>query len=175
LEVCLVNLARLLDPELILLEMETRDLPEEEREEIPREKYVLGQKEKILSEFVDLLERSGRTGNRNKLFVDLFNREKRAGTGLERGIAVPHVRTAQAKEFLFAFARSTPGLEFDCQDGEPAHLFFILVAPPYDDELYLKIYRKLASAFANSGFDLTREFLDAQDEGEIIRTLRHLD
>lgn len=170
-----MNLARLLDPELILLEMKTQDVPAEEREEIPQEKYVLAQKEIILGEIVDLLDSSGRIGHRNKLLLDLFNREKRAGTGLERGIAIPHVRTPQAKEFLFAFARSTPGLEFDCQDGKLAHLFFILVAPPYDDALYLKIYRKLATAFVNSGYSLTQEFLDARDEGEILRTLRQID
>jgi mannitol/fructose-specific phosphotransferase system IIA component (Ntr-type) len=150
-------------------------LTEEEREEVPREKYLLAQKREILSEFVDLLDRTGRIGNRNKLLVDLFNREKKAGTGLEKGIAVPHVRTSQAKEFIFAFARSTPGLEFDCSDGGLAHLFFILVAPPYDDAHYLKIYRKLATAFSFSGLDLTREFLDARDEGEILRAMRHLD
>lgn len=170
-----MNLVRLLRPELILLEMETRDLPEEERGDVPREKYILSQKELILSEIVDLLERSGRIGNRNKLLVDLFNREKKAGTGLEKGIAVPHVRTMQAKEFVFAFARSTPGLEFDCMDGELAHLFFVLVAPPYDDALYLKIYRKLGVAFSAAGSDLAQEFLDARNEGEILRAVRRLD
>ncbi|MFQ5599255.1 MAG: PTS sugar transporter subunit IIA [Candidatus Krumholzibacteriia bacterium] len=168
-------LARHLRPELILLEMKTRDLPEEEREHVPREEYVLSQKKEILAELVDLVHRSGRVGNRNKLFKDLFNREKKAGTGLEKGIAVPHVRTPQAKEFVFALARSTPGLEFGCQDGRPAHLFFVLVAPPYDDTTYLKVYRKLATAFSFSGLDLTQEFLEARDEGEILRAVRHLD
>ena len=170
-----MNLARRLSPELIQLELTSRDLPAEEREEIPREKYVLAQKEKILTELVELLMRSGRVGNRNKLLTDLFNREKRAGTGLKMGIAVPHVRTPQVKEFLFAFARSTGGLEFDCLDEKPAHLFFVLVAPPYDDSTYLKIYKKLATAFNFAGEDLLREFLEASDEGEILRAMRRLD
>jgi mannitol/fructose-specific phosphotransferase system IIA component (Ntr-type) len=170
-----VNLARRLRSELIQLELQSKDLPPEEREEIPREKYVLAQKEKILTELVDLLMRSGRVGNPNKLLIDLFNREKRAGTGLKMGIAVPHVRTNQVKEFLFGFARSTPGLEFDCLDGEPAHLFFVLVAPTYDDSTYLKIYKKLATAFSFAGEDLLREFLEAADEGEILRAMRRLD
>ena len=80
-----MNLARLLRPELILLEMRTCDLPAEERSEIPPERYVLSQKEKVLDELVDLLERSGRVGNRNKLLTDLLNREKKAGTGLRSG------------------------------------------------------------------------------------------
>ena len=142
---------------------------------MPREKYVLSQKERILEELVDLVERSGRVGHRNKLFTDLFNREKKAGTGIGKGIAVPHVRTGEVKEFLFAFARSTPGLDFDCRDGAPAHLFFVLVAPPWDDTTYLKIYRKLATAFSLSGLEITQEFLEARDEGEIVRAVRRLD
>ena len=170
-----MNLARLLRPELILLEMETLDLPEDEREEIAPEKYLRQQKERILGEIVDLLDRSGRVANRNKLLTELTNREKKAGTGLKCGLAVPHGRTPQVKEFLFAFARSTTGVEFGCLDDEPAHLFFTLVAPPWDDQSYLKVYKKLAEAFSFSGEELKREFLEAQSEGEVLRALRRLD
>lgn len=170
-----MNLARHLDPELILLELRTTDLPEEEREEIPREKYVLAQKEKILAELVELLARSDRVANRNKLLTDLWNREKRAGTGLKMGIAVPHVRTGHVKECLFAFARSTKGLEFGCLDGRPAHLFFVLVTPPYEDALYLRLYKQLATAFSYAGEELLREFLEARDAGEILRAMRKVE
>lgn len=170
-----MRLIRLLRPELILLEMETREPPDEERDGVPRSKYVLARKECVLGELVELLARSGRIGNPRKLHTDLLGREKKASTGLEHGIAVPHVRSRQAKEFVFAFARSTPGVEFDCRDGRRAHLFFALVAPPGEDRAYLRIYRKLAEAFSFAGDDLTREFLAARDEGEILRILRGLD
>ncbi len=170
-----MNLARRLRSELILLELETTDLPPEEREEIPPEKYLRSQKERILTEIVDLLDRSGRVARAPRLREDLVNREKKAPTGLKYGVAIPHVRTKQVKEFLFAVARSTPGLEYACLDGEPAHLFFVLVAPPWDDSTYLKVEKKLAEAFSISGFDLTREFLEASSEGEIIRAVRRLD
>jgi mannitol/fructose-specific phosphotransferase system IIA component (Ntr-type) len=170
-----VNPARHLDPELILLELATTDPPEVEREGTPREKYVLAQKEKILAELVGLLARSGRVSNRNRLLVDLWNREKKASTGLKMGIALPHVRTSQVKECLFAFARSTPGLDFDCLDRRPAHLFFVLVTPPYDDTTYLRLYKQLATAFSFAGEPLLREFLAARDAGEILRAMRKLD
>lgn len=170
-----VNPARHLDPGLILLELATTELPEEEREAAPRSRYVLAQKERILTELVTLLVRSGRVANRNKLLTDLRNREKKASTGLKMGIALPHVRTNQVKECLFAFARSTPGLEFDCIDGRPAHLFFVLVTPPYDDATYLRLYKQLATAFSFAGEALLREFLEARDAGEILRAMRKLE
>lgn len=165
-----MNLARFLRPELILLELATTEVPEEERGEIPHERYVLSQKERIIEELADLLDRSGRVGNKGKLALDLFNREKKASTGLVHGVAIPHIRTIHAKEFLIAFARSTPGLEYACFDGKPAHLFFVMVAPPYDDTSYLKIYKQLAEAFSTP--QMRREFMQAQSEGEILRAIK---
>lgn len=167
-----MNLARLLKPEQVLLELETRDLPEEERGEIPREQYVWQIKERVLEELVDLVGRSGRVSNRHKLFHDLLNRERKATTGLASGVAIPHVRTMYAKELLVGFARSTPGVEFDCLDGEPAHLFFIMVAPPYNDMVYLRLYRQLATAF--SARDYRNDFMNAESEGEIVRLVKQM-
>jgi mannitol/fructose-specific phosphotransferase system IIA component (Ntr-type) len=55
-------------------------------------------------------------------------------------------------------------------DGEPAHLFFVIVAPPYDDQQYLKIYKQMAVAFQTT--DVRHEFLAAESDGEVIRAMR---
>jgi fructose PTS system EIIBC or EIIC component len=165
-----MNLARLFRPELILLELQTRDLPEEERAEIPPQQYLWDIKGKVLTELVDLVDRSGRVSNRNKLLQDLTNRERKATTGLSNGVAIPHVRTIYAKELLVGFARSTAGVEFDCLDAQPAHLFFVMVAPPYDDTVYLKFYRQMAEAFSLR--DYRDEFMNAQSEGEVLRLVK---
>ncbi len=167
-----MNLARLLKPQHILLDLQTRDLPDEERDEIPAEQYLWRMKEGVLRELVDLLDRSNRVSNRNKLLQDLLNRERKATTGLANGVAIPHVRTIYAKELLVGFARSHEGVEFDCLDQMPAHLFFVMVAPPYDDTAYLKLYKQLAEAF--SVRDMRREFMDAKSEGEIVRLVKSL-
>ena len=152
------------------MELETVDLPEEERAEIPFDRYVVRQKEKILTELVELLSRSGRVGNKPKLVQDLIGREKKASTGLTKGVAIPHIRSIHAKTFLLGFARSTPGVEFDCLDSERAHLFFIMCAPPYDDTSYLRIYKQLAQAFSET--DVRRDFMNATDEGEVLRAMK---
>ncbi len=167
-----MSIARLLRPELILMELETTEIPEEDRGEMSLERYRLVQKERILTELVDLLCVTGRVGNRTKLIADLVNREKKASCGLANGVAIPHVRSIHAKEFLLGFARSTPGLDYDCLDEEPAHLFFVMVAPPYDDVSYLRIYKQLAEAF--SVRDLRQAFMDATHPGEVVRTLKSM-
>lgn len=164
-------LGRMLKPELIRLELETVR-PAEPEEPYDRQRFVWSIKEAVLDELAGLVAISGRIGSVNRLRNDLVNREKKATTGLANGVAVPHVRTREAREFVVAFARSTPGLEFDCFDGERAHLFIALVAPPYDDTLYLRIYKQLAEAFVNK--DAARILMEARDEGEIIRAFKEL-
>jgi len=95
----------------------------------------------LLEEMVDLLCLSGEIGNRNKALQDLYNRERKATTAVGHGIAIPHVRTKQAKSFVIGFVRSRDGQQFDSLDGKPVHVFFPMVAPPYDDSLYLRVFR----------------------------------
>jgi mannitol/fructose-specific phosphotransferase system IIA component (Ntr-type) len=164
-----MNLARLLRPELIKLEMTTVNPPEEDPP-APRDRYVWSAKDLVLRELAQLVAEGGRIGSCNKLYLNLLHRERKASTGLVRGIAIPHVRTIHAREMVFAFARSTPGIEFDSIDGQLAHLFFVIVAPPYDDHLYLRIYKQMAQAFHTT--DVREEFLAAQEPGEVIRAMK---
>ncbi len=99
-----------------------------------------------------------------------MNRERKATTGLGSGIAMPHVRTPQAKGFAMAVAVAKQGIAFDSVDGEPVKLFVAMVAPAYDDRFYLKVERDLAAAFAN-GAELRDQLAEASSKGELIRLL----
>jgi fructose PTS system EIIBC or EIIC component len=166
-----MHLARLMCPELIRLELQTRTPPEPEPG-YDRPRFVWSIKEAVLGELAELIALSGRVGSVNRLRADLVSREKKATTGLVHGIAVPHVRTREARELLIGFARSTPGIEFDCLDDRPAHIFFVLVAPPFADKLYLRFYKQIAEAFIVP--DATATLMAATSEGEVIRVLKEL-
>ncbi|MCK4412408.1 MAG: PTS sugar transporter subunit IIA [Candidatus Eisenbacteria sp.] len=166
-----MNLARMVRPELIRLELQTVAPPEPEGD-CDRERYVWSIKEAVIVELAELMAESGRVGNANRLRIDLINRERKATTGLAHGVAVPHVRTREAREFLIGFARSTPGVPFACLDGGLAHIFLVLIAPPYDDTLYLRIYKQIAEAFTFR--DAGRTLQEAENEGEVLRALKDL-
>jgi mannitol/fructose-specific phosphotransferase system IIA component (Ntr-type) len=167
-----LNVSRCLKPELIKLELETNCVFDPENNLSPQ-KRLWQTKFSILEELVDLLDASGQVCNKKKLFVDLFNREKKASTGIGKGIAFPHVRTMQARDLVMGFARSTEGYEFDSLDQLPVHLFFVMVAPPYDDNLYLRVFRSLASLLQYDA--LREELLTAESEHEIIRAIRRME
>ena len=108
-----------------------------------------------------------------QLETAIWDREKLMSTGIGHGIAVPHVRTYQAKEFIIAVGRSAEGIEFEAPDQEPVHLFFCMAAPQYDDKLYLKVFKALAE---NLQFDYFREsLLAAEQEYDIIRAFKDIE
>ena len=104
-----MNIRRFLHPAAILLALETSGAPREEEEPDSR-RFLRRVRDDVLRELIDLLAETGQVGNPSRLFTDLLNREKRAPTALGSGVAMPHVRTIQAKSFIMAFGRSATGL-----------------------------------------------------------------
>lgn len=134
-------------------------------------------KEVVLKELVTLLEPSGRITNPRKCLIDLRNRENKATTALGLGIAVPHVRTPQAKDFVIGVAIAPyPGLWFDAVDDAPVRIFFPMVAPSYNDKFYRKIEKAIAVALLREQEDFEEDgfksrLLAAETPGEVIRLL----
>ena len=59
----------------------------------------------------------------------LYATEKQMTTAVGNRIAVPHAETSEVSEPWIGFTRSTPGIDFDADDGQPAHLIFLVLAP----------------------------------------------
>jgi len=173
-----MNIARLLTTDLIKLRMETPRYSEGDDsdgdESEPSKKQIREQKRAVLDELVALLEKSGRIGNRNKLLNEFENREKKATTAIGHGIAIPHIRTLQAKELVIGVAlASEEGYDFDSPDGQPVKLFFVMAAPTYDDNLYLRLFKALAEVLQ---FDYFRErLMNAEQEYDIIRAFQDME
>ena len=137
------------------------------------EKFRRIQKENLLKHFVGMLDKSGKVLHTRKLLKDLINRERQASTGLENGIAIPHVRSRYVRDALVGFARSYEGCEFGALDGKPSHLFFIIVSPSSIGDLHIKIYKQIAEMFTFS--DAYDQLMEVYKEGEVIRILKQFD
>jgi fructose PTS system EIIBC or EIIC component len=166
-----MKLSRYITEEAIKLDMATRIEPLGEDES--EAKWLQSAKEQVLAELVSLLDESYRIGNYNKLLIDFANRERKATTALGQGIAVPHIRSMQAKDFMLAFARSPEGYHFDSPDSKPVHLFFIMAAPPYEDSMYLRAFKALVEKLQYDGF--RQELMEATHPGEVIRAIRAME
>ncbi|MDR1745641.1 MAG: PTS sugar transporter subunit IIA [Planctomycetota bacterium] len=171
-----MQITRYLKPEVVRLGMANGHLDEIDPEKDP-EKERARLKEEVVVELTDLFMNTGQIRNRNKFHHDLLSRERKAATARGGGLAVPHVRSMQLKQFCMVFARSRDGVEYDSPDGEPVHLIFGVGAPSYDEKTtaeYLQVYKWIARCFKEEEW-LPGALLQAQDEHEIIHILSGLD
>ncbi len=152
--------------------------------EMPRDKYQRIVKERVMQEMATLLATSGKIAKSGRLATDLFNREKKATTAIGRGIAIPHVRTRQAKELVMAVAISREGVDFGAIDDQPVHVFVSLVAPAYDDRKYLEVVQRLAELFRveeraeedlEPEWGIREQLIEAEDPADVIWALSALD
>jgi len=165
-----LNIARFMSEELIKLELET--VTPEYVEGSSVEKWRQRSKEMVLDELVSVLEASGQIGNRTKFLTDFVNRERKATTAIGYGLAIPHIRSMQAKNFMLGFARSSRGYDFGALDEEPTRLFFVMAAPPYDDMQYLRVFKALAETLRYESF--REELLSLQTPYEVIRAVESM-
>lgn len=166
-----VNFARFLKPELVELNLTIEYEPPAEGVVFSPEHERWKQKELVLKELASVFERSGEVRNATRFFKDFVFREKQASTGVGHGIAIPHLRSLQARKVVTMFARSEAGVEFENADGKTTHLFFGIAAPPYDDAQFLQIFQWIARAFTEEEW-LFDALMSADTPDETIYILR---
>ncbi len=127
-------------------------------------------KSSALEEMVEAVASAGVTRHPEALLDAVRRREAMGSTGLGKGVAVPHARSTVVTERAVLVARSTKGVDFSAPDGLPAHLCFLIVAPPLDrDPLYLTL---LAEIVRSVRLAKTRQrLLDAPDFAAVQRHL----
>jgi mannitol/fructose-specific phosphotransferase system IIA component (Ntr-type) len=160
-------LRRLLHEDLILLDPEPPELPEDCEPGSPRAQRII--REWWIGLCAELLDKSGKVNHLRRLTEDLNNREKRATTLLGEGLALPHVRTMQARELAAAAIVFREAIDLGAPDEEPIRLILCVVSPPYDDQSYLKLYKRLGHALKDT--DLMDWLQWVEEPGEVVRLL----
>ncbi|MCI0685271.1 MAG: PTS sugar transporter subunit IIA [Gemmataceae bacterium] len=88
-------------------------------------------KEGVIREMVENLRRAGyfKTSEPEDIVKAILKRELLGSTGIGRGVAIPHAKHASVDRLIGAVAVSKPGVGFDSLDGEPVHVFVMLISP----------------------------------------------
>jgi len=103
-------------------------------------------KNDAIEELLNLFLETKHIRNRQIVLEMLHTRETLGSTGIGKGIAIPHGRTTATSDVLIAFGKSEAGIDFDAIDGKPVYLFFMVIAPPHDeDNVYLPILGSLVT------------------------------
>lgn len=110
-------------------------------------------KDEVFEELVDLWAHSrSKPIDRKSVLAAIWDREAKMSTGIKRGIAIPHGKADCIESISGVLGISRKGVDYDALDGEPVHLFFLLLSASKDSEQHLRILKKLARLLDEPAF-----------------------
>jgi len=130
-------------------------------------------KRTVLEELVEAIINSNSSVEKQSLVKVLLERERLGSTGIGDGVAIPHGKYPDLEQPLISFGRSIEGLDFESMDGQPAHLFFLLVAPENSANIHLKALATIARILKNSSF--RKALMEATSSQEIYQRIAQYD
>lgn len=107
------------------------------------------------------------------LIAVLSERERLGSTAIGDGIAIPHGKLRGANKIIGAFGRHREGVDFESLDGNPTHIFFVLVAPEDSASLHLKALARVSRLLKDDAF--RARLIEAADSAEIYRLIKEED
>ena len=103
----------------------------------------------------------------------LMERERLGSTGIGGGIGIPHGKMKNLESLVLGFGLSRKGVEFESPDGQPTHIFFLLVTPENSTGLHLKLLARISRILKNDPFK--SRLLEASDSDEILGIIKEED
>lgn len=108
-------------------------------------------KNEVLREISEAVSALSPSLGADTLYKMLVEREEVCSTALDHGVAVPHLRMHGLAEPLAVFARSAKGVNFGSLDGEPTHLFVIIIASDSRADRYISLLAGVTSVLKDGG------------------------
>ena len=121
-------------------------------------------KKSVLGELAEVIARYDANIDKGMLVKVLIEREHLGSTGIGDGVAIPHGKLSSVKQPIVSFGRSRKGLDFDSMDGQPAFLFFLLLAPENSSGVHLQVLTKIARILKSSTFRKSLMQVDSREE-----------
>lgn len=146
-----MKISELLNPQAIVADLQARE------------------KDSALAELTDALVTCEASLDRDEVIEVLQEREKLGSTGIGDGVAIPHGKLAGIPELMLAFGKSAEGVDFESMDGQPAHLFFLLVAPEESVGVHLKTLARISKLLKDPA--VRQKLLEAEDRETIYQVI----
>jgi len=130
-------------------------------------------KEEVLEELARALAAAEPSLAADRLLEVLREREALQSTGIGEGVAIPHGKIAGLERLVASFARSVKGVDFESIDGQPTHLFFLLVVPEHSGGQHLKALARISRFFRDAEF--RQKLISAASLDDVFRTIEEED
>lgn len=111
-------------------------------------------KEGVIREMVESLRAAGyfKGGEMEDVVKAILKRELLGSTGIGRAVAIPHSKHTTVERLIGTVAISRGGVAFDSLDGEPVHVFVLLISPQDRPGDHLRALENVSRSLRDDGF-----------------------
>lgn len=108
---------------------------------IPLEKNT---KTDVIKELVEVLTQHQAIRKSDGIIQAVFDREEIMTTGVGNGVAIPHCKHKESRNFAIALGVHPQGIDFDSIDKKPAQIIFLLVGPEDQPGTHIKLLSRIS-------------------------------
>jgi nitrogen PTS system EIIA component len=132
-------------------------------------------KESVIREMVEGLRAAGqfKGADVEDIIRAILKRELLGSTGIGRGVAIPHTKHASVDKLVGTIAVSPPGVPFESLDGEPVHVFVLLISPQDRPGDHLRALENVSRSLRNDHF--VQELKNARSRERVLELLEGTD
>jgi mannitol/fructose-specific phosphotransferase system IIA component (Ntr-type) len=111
-------------------------------------------KEGVIREMVESLRVAGhfKGGEQEDIVKAILKRELLGSTGIGRSVAIPHSKHSTVDRLVGTVGISRGGVPFDSLDGEPVHVFVLLISPQDRPGDHLRALENVSRSLRDDGF-----------------------
>ena len=111
-------------------------------------------KEGVVREMVENLRAAGyfKGSEPEDILKAILKRELLGSTGIGRGVAIPHTKHNSVDRLIGTVAVSRAGVAFESLDGEPVHVFVLLISPQDRPGDHLRALENVSRCLRDDGF-----------------------
>ena len=122
----------------------------------------------VFGELIETIALPDSEFDRQELLDAVTLRESKMNTHILPGVAVPHGYCATVQGIIGAIGFSRTGIEYDCSDRDPVHLFFMLLMDESSREQHLQVLSRLMELFNSAAFAGIRKAESPQEVYDLL-------
>jgi mannitol/fructose-specific phosphotransferase system IIA component (Ntr-type) len=138
----------------------------EDRIKIPLENL---DKEKIIEEMVNLIDRSVKLNNKLQVLKAVLDREAVMSTGVGDEVAIPHAKAEGVDDIIAALGITRAPVDFKSLDEKPVRLVWLLVGPQDKTGPHLKALSRISRLMHKK--DFRERLIRAASPRELIEAI----
>lgn len=145
--------------------------------------YILHQieikeKAELFLKFTEKVYTTNLIADRTQFYELLLQKENENSSGLEHGVAIPHLRTDLIRKSFMLLATLKKPIEFQTFDGTPVNIVVLLCSPWNEEHIYIQLLARLSRLLKSSenrkailemvGPNALYNFIDLSGNWEIV-------